>query len=600
MKIMIIPSYDKINKKSLLLFMNNEIKAIKIANQELRTKSLIISEHFPNSKFNDFQFIISLDFILILKYDKINQKKWIGKVFLLNQTDDKTLFDYFTKIEIEEDEHAKFSLYERTPEKYLFSINIIDNKPIIKYHDIICYMSGTRTDSISNESRQNKNKKIPLGNCFLNYFFHCFEKYPLLGAIQYKKSKNSFNFNNLSTNLSFFIEKNNTHYLTILQDYIIELKKYCQNQKEIDFDDIKFSCTNYNNNIETFNSSLADILINILEITPIHIAKFYENQFKIMSDYDYIEAKFNKGDKNIFNVDEYSKMIKFCIKDSIFNFYNFPIIAICCFGNQSIGKSTFLNEITGSLFNVSGMRCTEGIWMSLKLFKSNKNITQEKCKEKCILCNNNDCSFFYKHDFKCLCEKCRCDQNCLLKACNNKCFLQKKILIRCSYPNCNCKCLYDCICKKNKNIHNHFCQKCKMNNSDSCQCKCECCHLCDIPVLNHDFICVSLDFEGLGSIERKKEQEIQMSLVGSAIGNIIIFRIGNFFGDYTKNILDKISLGSRKIRFTNNEEKFFGGSIAFSPRDVITSEGNNVEKEIVEGIELYIDEWNRNKVETIN
>ena len=178
--------------------------------------------------------------------------------------------------------------------------------------------------------------------------------------------------------------------------------------------------------------------------------------------------------------------------------------------------------------------------------------------------------------------------------------LTKKILIRCSYPNCNCKCLCDCICKKNKNIHNHFCQKCKMNNSDSCQCKCECCHLCDIPVLNHDFICVSLDFEGLGSIERKKEQEIQMSLVGSAIGNIIIFRIGNFFGDYTKNILDKISLGSRKIRFTNNEEKFFGGSIAFSPRDVITSEGNNVEKEIVEGIELYIDEWNRNKVETIN
>ena len=78
-------------------------------------------------------------------------------------------------------------------------------------------------------------------------------------------------------------------------------------------------------------------------------------------------------------IKEYSNLIHFCIKESIFNYDYFkcPVIVICCFGTQSIGKSTFLNELTGSLFDVSGRRCTEGIWMTVKLFehspKLNKN-----------------------------------------------------------------------------------------------------------------------------------------------------------------------------------------------------------------------------------
>ena len=69
------------------------------------------------------------------------------------------------------------------------------------------------------------------------------------------------------------------------------------------------------------------------------------------------------------------------MKDSIFNYFEIPVVVICCFGTQSIGKSTFLNELTGSSFDVSGKRCTEGIWMSIKLYlhnlqKKNKDIEQ--------------------------------------------------------------------------------------------------------------------------------------------------------------------------------------------------------------------------------
>ena len=140
-----------------------------------------------------------------------------------------------------------------------------------------------------------------------------------------------------------------------------------------------------------------------------------------------------------YNPKEYSENINFCIKDSIFEFFDYPVIVICCFGTQSIGKSTFLNELTGSLFNVSGMRCTEGIWMSIKLFKSHNIILKEKCNKICQYCKNqnNNCCLYFAHINECLCKNCLCNEECVLKSCKSKCCLPKnhKISIKCSYKN---------------------------------------------------------------------------------------------------------------------------------------------------------------------
>ena len=86
------------------------------------------------------------------------------------------------------------------------------------------------------------------------------------------------------------------------------------------------------------------------------------------------------------NISQYSNMINFSMKESIFEFFELSVIVICCFGTQSIGKSTFLNELTGALFDVSGMRCTEGIWMSIKLFKHSMKSDSNKCNKVCHYC----------------------------------------------------------------------------------------------------------------------------------------------------------------------------------------------------------------------
>ena len=161
-----------------------------------------------------------------------------------------------------------------------------------------------------------------------------------------------------------------------LEKYIEELKKCFEKKKKTSFHDINFSFKeNYLLFFYKKTTSLGYLMVSLLEVTPIQIAKIMEHEFKILSNGENIEKKlYIESQKRIelhkeakFNIKNYSKAINFCMKDSIFNFFELPVVVICCFGTQSIGKSTFLNELTGSLFDVSGKRCTEGIWMSIKI-----------------------------------------------------------------------------------------------------------------------------------------------------------------------------------------------------------------------------------------
>ena len=294
----------------------------------------------------------------------------------------------------------------------------------------------------------------------------------------------------------------------------------------------------------------------------------------------------------------YPDMINFCMKESIFNHFELPVIVICCFGTQSIGKSTFLNELTGSLFDVSGMRCTEGIWMTVKLFMHSKKGKGKKCTSKCQICENNNC-YLFSHNtsdtkIKCICENCMCGKKCFFSKENNKlincdlkCSLEKghENLLKCCYKNCNCNCKCQCICKGNN--HDHICARCKIK--EECNCECNCKHLCKYPALLHNFICVCLDFEGLGTFERSSEQDIQMALIGSAMGNNIIFRTNNTYDRFIEETLEKLSLGSQ--RNNTKVEHLFGGSLIFSPRDVNQANKGQLRDEFQSKIKNSVKNW---------
>ena len=610
-KIMLIPCFPGYEKQSLLLFLDKQIQVIKLKDSSIYPKILDLSK-FDFKDFREFQFIIYLDFLLILKFNK-KKDEWIGKVFSLC-LEDESLFNMIKEIKLEKmRENAKFSLGEIKGKIYLFSITILEGKiPLINYWRVDSKLSGISTEYQIKGKKQNiKSEKIPIGNCIVNYFYHCFEKYPLLGAIEYYFKR----YKKKKLKIGFFVEKDYNNRINDLISYLEELKKSCENKKKISFGDINLSFFDEEkNNFERNETTIGNLLIKFLEVTPIQIAKIMENGFMIMSNGEKIDEKVsietkkrNIQNKSIkINITDYSNMINFCIKDSIFNYFELPVIVICCFGTQSIGKSTFLNELTGSLFNVSGMRCTEGIWMSIKLFLNSIEKKNINCNGICSICRKNKCFLLMhemgKNGINCICQNCKCDKDCLLKEknnfnkevinCDEKCCLKKdhENQIKCSFKGCKCKCLCECICEKNNN-HQHFCFECKRTNRSFCECDCNCKHLCKIPILLHNFLCVCLDFEGLGTFERSNEQDIQMALIGAAIGNCVIFRTGNSFDRFTEKTLEKLALGSNKLKSINIEQ-FFGGSLFFSPKDVLPTDKEKLKKEFNQKIESSLKKWN--------
>ena len=603
-KILLIPCYAK-EFQSILLFTDTTVYIKKIKGMNYG-KELVLEKYFKFNTFNELQIIVHLDFLLILHFDK-NKKIWIGKVFLLILEDSESLFNEVTSIELKEidDEDAKFSFSEIKDKKYIFSINIKDNIPILRYWEIHSQLSGISMTCYTPGKKTKKSRKIfSPGNCIVNYFYHCFYKYPLQGAIQYMLRE----YMKKSIRLGFFLEKYKANTINDLKSYINELKSIYSQNKKISFDDIDFNyIDDYKNFYEIKESSLGDLLINLLEITPIQIAKIMENDFKIISNNEIIDEKIsieiNKRRRNndkdeYINSSDLSKMINFCNKESILNYFELPVIVICCFGTQSVGKSTFLNELTGSLFDVSGMRCTEGIWMSIKLFLNTK-INEEKCNKKCNNCKKNKCYLLRHKENICICKECICGKECCINKnndlinCDLKCCLNKghEDLIKCTFKGCECKCVCNCICKKNEIEHGHICKFCEERKVEKCFCKCNCKHICKYPILLHNFFCVCLDFEGLGTFERTNEQDIQMALIGSAMGNNVIFRTYSSFDKFTEGTLKKLNLGSRKIKNIDLKE-FFGGSLILSPRDVMKNEQENINREFKEKVKSSITQWN--------
>ena len=624
-KIKLIPCVNGYENQSVLLFIDNEIQIRKIKSNISVGVYINLKNYFDYKNFDEFQFIVYLDFLLILKFNE-NNNQWEIKVISL-YIEDESIFEEIknTSITLSEiNKDAKFSFAEIKEKKYLFAINKSNNNQYsIKYWKISSQISGISINSKVFNINENETKNnFELANCIMNYFYHCFEKYPLLGALQFNFNKYK---NKKKINLSFYLDGYETDNFSEFKTYINELKNICQEKKKISFNDIDFNFRDeYNQNYIIKDSSLGRILINCLEIIPIQIAKIIGREFKVMSNGENIDKIINietqkrknmKKDTKI-NISQYSNMINFSMKESIFEFFELPVVVICCFGTQSIGKSTFLNELTGSLFDVSGMRCTEGIWMSIKLFKHSMKSISNKCNKVCHYCKKNVC-YLLRHEIniegkKCICENCVCGKECLLNGkdainknlinCNLKCCLEKEHenLINCVVKKCDCKCICECNCNKNKKSHKHFCKKCKDEKKEECKCECNCKHLCKYPILFHNFICVCLDFEGLGTFERTSEQDIKMALIGSAMGNSIIFRTHNSFDRFIEETLEKLSSGSRKIKEIQIQE-YFGGSLFFCPRDVISTNKDQLKKEFSEKIINSVKKWeNENEKNEIN
>ena len=101
---------------------------------------------------------------------------------------------------------------------------------------------------------------------------------------------------------------------------------------------------------------------------------------------------------------------------------------------------------------------------------------------------------------------------------------------------------------------------------------------------------MSLDFEGLGTFERSLEQDIDLAMIGAAMGNSIILRVDKTIDRFLSSRLANWAEGSKNINSTNSQN-YFGGNLIFCQKDVLNEHTEDIKREFNKQINESVKNW---------
>uniref|UniRef100_A0A0G4G9N1 Guanylate-binding protein N-terminal domain-containing protein n=1 Tax=Chromera velia CCMP2878 TaxID=1169474 RepID=A0A0G4G9N1_9ALVE len=111
-------------------------------------------------------------------------------------------------------------------------------------------------------------------------------------------------------------------------------------------------------------SSWGSFLRRLVCQVPLQIARTEGGLFMPLKDGANAGAGYGKNSSHalsqVLSLGLHEEMLKSCVED-------WRVKVITSQGAQSTGKSYFLNHLSGSLFDISGARCTDGVWLSIRL-----------------------------------------------------------------------------------------------------------------------------------------------------------------------------------------------------------------------------------------
>ena len=103
-----------------------------------------------------------------------------------------------------------------------------------------------------------------------------------------------------------------------------------------------------------------DFVQIVTSYLPIQVARCQSNEFLVLKQGNPLPIE---------EVSDFSDMltiINFGLLESIIFNWNGPVKVVSSMGKQTTAKSYRLNHLVGSSFNISGKRCTDGCWMTIK------------------------------------------------------------------------------------------------------------------------------------------------------------------------------------------------------------------------------------------
>ena len=99
----------------------------------------------------------------------------------------------------------------------------------------------------------------------------------------------------------------------------------------------------------------------LISLVPIQLCRAEQNQLTLFSN-----GKKSSLPASV-NTEQLLAAIEVGLYEDILDWWTGPVKVISSMGKQSTGKSYMLNHLTGSLFDISGGRCTDGAWLTTRI-----------------------------------------------------------------------------------------------------------------------------------------------------------------------------------------------------------------------------------------
>eukprot|EP00727_Mastigamoeba_balamuthi_P006971 m51a1_g2895 hypothetical protein (1596) ;mRNA; r:439894-455092 len=290
---------------------------------------------------------------------------------------------------------STFSLVYDGAASYLVACTPIeDAPPVVQAFSLSVSFYSSDLDFADSLSGLTAAVKSPPLNMILDHCYHIFDKFPVTSAItQY--SVGSCEGAPRRLTFEFLVEGSETK-AKALASYAKDLHGTVSSRLGKSFAGLfleyrgisksEHLLTTAGRSTEGSLMALGDLLVKVICLTPIQVARVEFSTFRPLRDglalhspsaHDEVEAvvpvaaaaaapgtpETSEG----LTAEELGESLTFGMYDAVLASHDLPVTVICCMGCQSSGKSSLLNQLGGTLFDVSGGRCTDGVWMSIKV-----------------------------------------------------------------------------------------------------------------------------------------------------------------------------------------------------------------------------------------
>eukprot|EP00118_Oscarella_pearsei_P019907 m.214194 g.214194 ORF g.214194 m.214194 type:complete len:2677 (+) comp39806_c0_seq19:846-8876(+) len=321
---------------------------------------------------------------------------------------------------------------------------------------------------MTSSSAENSESSLCL-NEYLENFYEIFRKYAIKNAYENTlkplrvmaifppKDKLDVNHESFQTNLHFYF-----------QDMLKALEKETGKSVWPLVESMRLQVCSLDN-LSTLLSCPYDricvksLVLSVVTAVPIQIARAENNVLQPLSKGVSLSLA-----GSLRNVADFVDAISFGILETVLKYSKNPVKIISAKGLQSAGKSFLLNHATGTQFDIAGGRCTQGIWMSIKL--------------------------------------------------------------------------------------------------------------------HSDVTIIALDFEGMCSFERSRQEDVLMAVFGAAVSSLTVFKTGPSFNEDTKRMFDRLQDGAPLLKQSDTKKQLFRGKLTIVCRDVPRKDASAVRKEMIEKI----------------